>query len=150
MRRPRAACLRETASARRFNIIRAHRVVFELLPNSFFVILTRVISSKSPCNPISFYRLLLTLILYPLDLSWFCRWNVELEIVVRWPLGYFGWIYVSRLVSVWPRQHLYLLSARNILECRNRKRKWALERWKRNRSWPLGVEFFDLACSLFV
>lgn len=33
--------------------IHAHRFVFQILPNSFFVILTRVISSQSPCNPIS-------------------------------------------------------------------------------------------------
>lgn len=39
-------------AATQYNIW-VHRVGFQILPNSFFVILTRVISSQSPCNPIS-------------------------------------------------------------------------------------------------
>lgn len=112
----------DTASTRRLNITFALIGLFSKsqLPNSFFVILTRFISSQSPCNPISQLSLVAdshTAVQHKLGLSWFCRWNVE--IVVRWPLGYFGRIYVSRLVSVWPRKHLHLLLTRNIREYRN-------------------------------
>ena len=109
----------DTASTRRLNITFALIGLFSKsqLPNSFFVILTRFISSQSPCNPISQLSLVADSHTVQAQPILICRWNVE--IVVRWPLSYFGRIYVSRLVSVWPRKHLHLFLTRNTRDFRN-------------------------------
>lgn len=106
---------------------------------------TYVSLTQSACNPITFLSQF-KVSSYALYISWLCRWNSE----IQWWLmasGLFRVEIASRLVSVWPPNHLVLSWVWNIREWRGREAQVSITNSKKNRTLHLGMEFCDLTCS---